>query len=152
MSSLWLTVKVLGDGELAVRLPSIIAGTLVIPALYLLGHELYDRRTGLVAAAFGAASPLLIWYAQEARMYAFVTLFGLLALWTQLRAIRKPTMWALGGVHRRDVGAAVVALLRPAAHRHPAADLGRRPASTSNAPGSRSGRSRSASPTRSPCS
>jgi hypothetical protein len=93
---LWLTVRAIGDGELAVRLPSLIAGTLVIPALYLLGRELYDRRTGLVAAAFGAASPLLIWYAQEARMYAFVTLFGLLALWTQLRVIRNPSMgnWA----------------------------------------------------------
>ena len=91
---LWLTVKAIGDGELAVRLPSLIAGTLVIPALFLLGRELYDRRTGLVAAAFGAASPLLIWYAQEARMYAFVTLFGLLSLWTQLRVIRRPTMLA----------------------------------------------------------
>jgi uncharacterized membrane protein len=93
---LWLTVKALGDGEMAVRLPSLIAGTLVIPALYLLGQELYDRRTGLVAAAFGMASPLLIWYAEEARMYAFVTLFGLVALWTQLRVIRKPSMlnWA----------------------------------------------------------
>ena len=95
--SLWLTVHVLGDGELAVRLPSLIAGTLVIPALYELGRELYDRRTGLIAAAFGAASPLLIWYAQEARMYAFVTLFGLLALLTQLRVVRKPSTanWAL---------------------------------------------------------
>jgi uncharacterized membrane protein len=94
---LWLTVRAFGDSELAVRLPSLVAGTLVIPALYGLGRELYDRRTGLVAAAFGAASPLLIWYAQEARMYAFVTLFGLLALWTQLRAIRNPSMtnWAL---------------------------------------------------------
>jgi uncharacterized membrane protein len=94
---LWLTVRAIGDGELAVRIPSLIAGTLVIPALYLLGRELYDRRTGLVAAAFGAASPLLIWYAQEARMYAFVTLFGLLALLTQLRAIRNPSAvnWAL---------------------------------------------------------
>ena len=93
---LWLTVKALGDGELAVRIPSIVAGTLAIPALYLLGRELYDRRTGLVAAAFGAASPLLIWYSQEARMYAFVELFGLLALWTQLRVIRNPSMgnWA----------------------------------------------------------
>jgi hypothetical protein len=95
--SLWLTVRVFGDGELAVRLPSLIAGTMVIPALYALGRELYDRRTGLIAAAFGAASPLLIWYAQEARMYAFVTLFGLLALLTQLRVIREGSMrnWAL---------------------------------------------------------
>ena len=94
--ALWLTVRVFGDGELAVRLPSLIAGTLVIPALYELGRELYDRRTGLVAAAFGAVSPILIWYAQEARMYAFVTLFGLLALLTQLRVIRNPSMgnWA----------------------------------------------------------
>ena len=93
---LWLTVKAFGDGEMAVRIPSIVAGTLAIPALYLLGRELYDRRTGLVAAAFGAASPLLIWYSQEARMYAFVELFGLLALWTQLRVIRNPSMgnWA----------------------------------------------------------
>lgn len=93
---LWFTVKAFGDGEMAVRIPSIIAGTLAIPALYLLGRELYDRRTGLIAASFGAASPLLIWYSQEARMYAFVELFGLLALWTQLRAIRNPSMvnWA----------------------------------------------------------
>ena len=94
---LWLDVKAFGDSEMAVRIPSIVAGTLAIPALYLLGRELYDRRTGLVAATFGAASPLLIWYSQEARMYAFVELFGLLALWTQLRAIRNPSMgnWAL---------------------------------------------------------
>jgi len=89
--SLWLTVHVFGDGELAVRLPSLIAGTLVIPALYELGREMFDRRTGLIAAAFGTVSPLLIWYAQEARMYAFVTLFGLLAVLTQVRVIRKPT-------------------------------------------------------------
>src|SRR5215208_2819096 len=95
--SLWLTVHVFGDGELAVRLPSLIAGTLVIPALYWLGRELYDRRTGLIAAAFGAASPLLIWYTQEARMYAFVALFGLLALLTQVRVVRNPnpTNWVL---------------------------------------------------------
>jgi uncharacterized membrane protein len=95
--TLWLSVRAFGDGELAVRIPSLVAGTLVIPALYLLGRELYDRRTGLVAAAFGACSPLLIWYAQEARMYAFVTLFGLLALLTQLRVIRDGSVvnWAL---------------------------------------------------------
>jgi len=92
---LWGVVRTIGDSEFAVRLPSLIAGTLVIPVLYLLGRDLYDRRTGLIAAAFGAASPLLIWYAQEARMYAFVTLFGLLAVWTQLRAIRngRPLDW-----------------------------------------------------------
>ena len=94
--TLWLTIRAFGDGEFAVRLPSLIAGTLVIPVLYELGRELYDRRTGLIAAAFAAVSPLLIWYSQEVRMYEFVALFGLLALLTQLRAIRNGTMlnWA----------------------------------------------------------
>ncbi len=95
--ALWLTVRAFGDSEFAVRIPSLIAGTLVIPALYELGRELYDRRTGLIASAFVAASPLLVWYSQEVRMYAFVTLFGVLALLTQLRVLRKPSMgnWAL---------------------------------------------------------
>jgi uncharacterized membrane protein len=94
--SLWLTVRTFGDSEFALRLPSLIAGTLVIPAIYELGRELYDRRTGLIAAAFIAVSPLLVWYSQEVRMYAFVTLFGVLALLTQLRVIRNASMlnWA----------------------------------------------------------
>jgi uncharacterized membrane protein len=94
--TLWLTIRAFGHSEFAVRLPSLIAGTLVIPVLYELGRELYDRRTGLVAATFAAASPVLIWYSQEVRMYEFVALFGLLALLTQLRAIRNGTMlnWA----------------------------------------------------------
>jgi 4-amino-4-deoxy-L-arabinose transferase-like glycosyltransferase len=94
--TLWLTIRIFGDGEFAVRLPSLIAGTLTIPVLYELGRELYDRRTGLLAAAFATISPLLIWYSQEVRMYEFVALFGLLALLTQLRAIRNGTMlnWA----------------------------------------------------------
>src|SRR5205807_2609029 len=44
--TLWLTIRAFGHGEFAVRLPSLIAGTLVIPVLYELGRELYDRRTG----------------------------------------------------------------------------------------------------------
>jgi 4-amino-4-deoxy-L-arabinose transferase-like glycosyltransferase len=94
--TLWLTIRIFGDGEFAVRLPSLIAGTLTIPVLYELGRELYDRRTGLLAAAFATISPLLIWYSQEVRMYEFIALFGLLALLTQLRAIRNGTMlnWA----------------------------------------------------------
>jgi Dolichyl-phosphate-mannose-protein mannosyltransferase len=93
---LWATIRLFGHGEFAVRLPTLIAGTLVIPVLYELGRELYDRRTGLLAAAFAAISPLLVWYSQEVRMYTLATLFGLLAVLTQLRVIRKASMgnWA----------------------------------------------------------
>jgi hypothetical protein len=88
---LWLTIRAFGHGEFWVRLPSLIAGTLIVPVLYAFGRELYDRRTGLIAAGFAAVSPMLVWYSQEVRMYEFATLFGLLALLMQLRAVRNPT-------------------------------------------------------------
>ncbi len=86
---LWLTIRLIGSSQLAVRIPSIIAGTLLIGALYLAGRELYDRRAGLVAAAIGTVAPFMVWYSQEARMYAFFMLFATLALWAQVRAVRR---------------------------------------------------------------
>ena len=59
-------------------------------------------------------------------MYAFVTLFGLLAAVDPAAGDPQPQHGQLGGVHPRHRGAAVVALLRPAADRRAAADLGRR--------------------------
>src|SRR5437588_3833859 len=85
---LWATVRVLGSGELAVHVPTIIAGTLLVPAVYVTGRELFDRRTGVLAAVFTSFAPLLIWYAQEARPYAFFMLFATLAVWAQVRVLR----------------------------------------------------------------
>jgi hypothetical protein len=85
---LWGTVRLLGNGELAVRLPSLFAATALIPALYLAGRDIYDRRAGRVAAGLGAVAPFAVWYAQEARMYALFMLFALLAVWMQVRILR----------------------------------------------------------------
>lgn len=95
--ALWATVHLGGTSDFAVRLPSIAAGTLVVPALYALGRELYDRRTAVLAAALGTLSPLLVWYSQEARMYAFVTLFAVLTVLGCARVLRRGRAvdWAL---------------------------------------------------------
>src|SRR5205823_15057712 len=85
---LWLTIRILGSGELAVRLPSIIAGTLTIPAVYGLGRELYDRRTGLVAAILAVPAPFMVWYSQESRMYGLFMLLAVLSVWSQVAALR----------------------------------------------------------------
>lgn len=90
---LWIVVRVLGTEELAIRLPSIIAGTLLIPMIYAVAKEVFDRRTALVATALGVVSPFLVWYSQEARMYGFVMLFALVALWAQLRALERGRWW-----------------------------------------------------------
>jgi uncharacterized membrane protein len=85
---LWLTVRFFGDGEVAVRGPSILASLALIPAMFAAGRELFDRRTGLVAAGFATVAPLVVWYGQEARMYALFMLLGTVALWAQVKVLR----------------------------------------------------------------
>lgn len=67
----WLARK-LGDPTLTLRLPSLVAGTLTVPLVYLLGARTVDRRTGLIGAALIALSPFAIFYAGEARAYALL--------------------------------------------------------------------------------
>ena len=42
----------------------------------------------MLAAVLTAFAPLLIWYSQEARPYAFFMLFATLAVWAQMRVLR----------------------------------------------------------------
>ncbi|HEX7353515.1 MAG TPA: glycosyltransferase family 39 protein [Mycobacteriales bacterium] len=94
---LWAWVHAFGSGPLSVRMPGILAGIATIPAVYAAGRDLFDRRTGLVAALFAALSPMCVWYAQEARPYAFFLLFSVLALWLQVRAVRRGGGWTWTG-------------------------------------------------------
>ena len=90
---LWEVVRALGSGEAAVRVPSMVAGVALIPMLYLLGKEAYDRRTGVVAAILGTVAPFLVWYSQEVRMYSLFSLLAVVALWAQVRAVRRGRVW-----------------------------------------------------------
>lgn len=97
---LWVTMRLFGNGEIAVRVPSILLGTLMVPAMYLAGRDIYDRRTGLVAAAVGAVAPVAVWYSQEARMYSLLMLLSILAVWAQFRALHagRTRNWLLLGL------------------------------------------------------
>ena len=44
---LWGTVRLLGTGEIAVRVPSLIAATAMIPLIYAAARDIYDRRAGV---------------------------------------------------------------------------------------------------------
>src|SRR5947209_19458868 len=95
----WVWTKLFGSGEVGLRSLSAFLGIAVIPVTYLCGKELVSRAAGLVAAAFAAFSPFMIWYSQEARSYM---LFGLLSgasLLLCARAWREPSqrnlfLWA----------------------------------------------------------
>lgn len=97
---LWLLAHAFGTDEWVMRAPSLLAGALLVPAIYALGHVLWDRRAGLLAAALVSVAPFLVWYSQEARMYAFFMLFAVLALLGQAWALRGGGLraWALYAV------------------------------------------------------
>src|SRR5918995_2950385 len=94
---LWVVTRVVGDGDLEVRGPSIVAGVLLIAAVYWLAVEVFDRRTGLVAALLTTLAPTLVWYSQEARGYALEALFCTLAVLGCVRVIKRGrgSDWAL---------------------------------------------------------
>jgi mannosyltransferase len=83
-----------GDGEIAMRLPSVILGVLLVPVIYQLARDLFDHRTATLAALLVALNPFLVWYSQEARMYALAALLGALGTWCFVRALSRP--WASG--------------------------------------------------------
>ncbi len=85
--ALW--IKLVGTSEVAVRLPSAIAGTLAIPAIYALGRMLRGPRLGLIAAALLTVSPYAHWYAQDAKMYSLLVLLTIGATCLLLLAIRQ---------------------------------------------------------------
>ncbi|HEX8977245.1 MAG TPA: glycosyltransferase family 39 protein, partial [Solirubrobacteraceae bacterium] len=86
---LWVINHLAGDSELAMRAPSLLGGTLLIPVVYLIGRDLWDRRTGVLAATLTTLAPFVIWYSQEARMYAVFMLLASLALWAQVRILAR---------------------------------------------------------------
>jgi mannosyltransferase len=71
-------VVLAGKSEVAVRLLSAFSSTLSLAVFYLLGRQLFGKDVAVVAVSLLAFSPLDLWYAQEARMYALVALTGLL--------------------------------------------------------------------------
>ncbi len=88
----WLA---LGDGEVQVRLLSVLIGVTSVILLYVLARRVYDPDTGTAAALLLAASPLHVWYCQETRMYALLTLLALLSSYFMIRALldRKGEAW-----------------------------------------------------------
>ncbi len=80
-------VRIAGISEVAVRLPSAVAGVLAIPAIYILARRLAGGQAGLIAAGLLAVSPYHIWYSQEAKMYSIVALLAIVSTILMLEAL-----------------------------------------------------------------
>ncbi|WIM94091.1 glycosyltransferase family 39 protein [Actinoplanes oblitus] len=101
---------VFGDGELALRLPSILAMAGAVGLAAELGRRLFSPLIGLVAGLILVIMPNTSRYAAEARPYAFVCFFSMLALLLLITVVGEParirgwvaysvTLLLLGGFH-----------------------------------------------------
>jgi mannosyltransferase len=86
----WVWTQLTGADEVGLRSLSALAGVATVPVAYLLGVELRGRRTGIAAAALVAVNPMLLWYSQEARGYALLSLLTAVAALYFVRALDRP--------------------------------------------------------------
>ena len=77
-------VSIGGAHLFMVRLPSLVAGVLMVPVAYLIGEELEDDVMGLIMAFFTATLYSVIYYTQYARSFALAGLFFAVAIWAFL--------------------------------------------------------------------
>ncbi len=79
--------RLAGWSEWSLRFPSVFFGTLIPPLLAATALALTRRRSAsILAALFGALHPLLLYYSQEARMYAMLTALGVLLAYLVVHA------------------------------------------------------------------
>jgi len=79
------------QAEWVTRLPSAVAGILLVGAAYWTARAFLDRRAALLASAFCALSPLVLEYAQQVRVYIFAMLAATIAVGAAARAPDAPS-------------------------------------------------------------
>jgi mannosyltransferase len=83
----WLAI---GSGEEFIRGLSVLFSVATVPPIFLLGARLFGRHAGLLAALLLAINAYHIRYAQEARSYAMVVFFAVLATWLFTKNLQEP--------------------------------------------------------------
>jgi hypothetical protein len=81
--------KTFGVSELSLRFLPMLFSFLTTVVVFLLGKELFDRKTALFSTWLIALSPFHLWYAQEARDYAMVVFVGTLASYVLFMALKQ---------------------------------------------------------------
>ncbi|MFP3965732.1 glycosyltransferase family 39 protein [Actinomadura fulvescens] len=82
-------VTLFGTGEVATRLPSVLAAAVAAAMTALIGARVADRFVGLVAGLLVAVSPAISRYAQECRQYMLATALAAVATYLLVRALER---------------------------------------------------------------
>ena len=90
---LWLSTKILGTGEIALRIPSILAMLGAVYLLYRTAREFFDRDVAIITAIIFSIHPLVIFLSIDVRPYAFAALAINAALFTLARSRQNQSPW-----------------------------------------------------------
>jgi len=77
---LFCFIRLFGTGDIAIRIPSVLCGLLLIPATYWLGKTVHSTAAGLLAAFFVAVSPFANYMLCQSRPYALAALISAVTL------------------------------------------------------------------------
>ncbi len=90
---LWGWMELFGTSIIAARIFSILISLIALLLVYKIADELFNKQTALTSAVLFAILPFQIHFAQEIRMYAFLTMWLLLAVWSFLHARHGHWKW-----------------------------------------------------------
>ncbi len=92
-TALHFWIDLFGESEAAMRSLSAFAGVAALVALFSFGRQLYGAKVAIAATAYMAISSFHIYYSQEARCFAMLSLFLLLSFWAMDAALERLPAW-----------------------------------------------------------
>ena len=90
---LWLSTKLIGTSEIALRVPSILAMLGAVYLLYLGARELFERDIAFIAAVIFCLHPIVVFASIDVRPYAFGMLATNSAILILFRLRRSNSNW-----------------------------------------------------------
>jgi hypothetical protein len=93
-----LSCRLFGNHPWAVRLPALAAGIGLIPAVFILAAQLYNRRVAVVCAALIIPIPYLVYYSTSGRGYTLVALHSLVSFSLAIYVAQKKNLAAWGAM------------------------------------------------------
>jgi mannosyltransferase len=98
--ALKLWTELFGTGEIGLRTMSIFFAVATILVTFLLARRLFGRKVAITSLLFLALSPMLVRYADEARMYTMAAFIVVSATYALVRAVDsgKRSWWVVYGI------------------------------------------------------
>ncbi len=104
---------ILGHNEFAMRFPVALLGAALVPAVYVLGNKIANKKVGLMAAILVTFSLYFIFWSRVDRPYGMVATFYvplILCFWLMLeQPAKEGSAWASFGINPKFLGLTILA-------------------------------------------